>query len=99
MSQLDQLKQFTTIVADTGEFEEIKKYHPTDATTNPSLIFAASRMPEYQFLIQEAVQYGKKQSSARAEQITQASDKVLANFGLEILKIIPGRASTEVDAR
>ncbi len=99
MNKLDQLKTMTTIVADTGEFEEIKKYHPTDATTNPSLIFAASRMPEYQFLIQEAVQYGKKQSSRRAEQITLALDKVFVNFGLEILKIIPGRVSTEVDAR
>jgi transaldolase len=99
MNKLDQLKKMTTIVSDTGEFEEIKKYHPTDATTNPSLIFAASSMPEYQFLIQEAIQYGKKNGKSREEQKKLAMDKVFVNFGLEILKIVPGRVSTEVDAR
>lgn len=99
MSKLDQLKKFTTIVSDTGEFEEIKKYHPTDATTNPSLIFKASSMPQYQFLIQDAVIYGKKKGKSPKDTLEHAMDKVFINFGLEILKIIPGRVSTEVDAR
>ncbi len=99
MNKLDQLKQMTTIVADTGEFEEIKKYHPTDATTNPSLIFAASSMPEYLPLIQEAVEWGKKKGGSGEGQKKLILDKVFVNFGLEILKIIPGRVSTEVDAR
>lgn len=99
MSKLDQLKQLTTIVADTGEFEEIKKYHPTDATTNPSLILAAATKPEYQFLIQEAIQWGKKQASTSKDQLEAVIDKVFVNFGIEILKIVPGRVSTEVDAR
>ncbi|HSW86902.1 MAG TPA: transaldolase [Rhabdochlamydiaceae bacterium] len=99
MNKLEQLKKMTTIVADTGEIEEIKKYLPTDATTNPSLIFAASSKPEYQFLIQEALQFGKKNGKSREEQKHLALDKVFVNFGLEILKIVPGRVSTEVDAR
>jgi transaldolase len=99
MNQLEQLKKMTTIVADTGEIEEIKKHHPTDATTNPSLILAASTKPEYQFLIEEAVTFGRKKGKTRQEQLCHAFDKVCVNFGLEILKIIPGRVSTEVDAR
>ena len=99
MNQLEQLKKMTVIVSDTGEIEEIKKYHPTDATTNPSLILAASTKPEYQFLIEEALVYGKKHGKNRADQLAHAMDKVFVNFGLEILKIIPGRVSTEVDAR
>jgi len=99
MNKLEQLKKLTTIVADTGEFEEIKIYHPTDATTNPSLILAASSKPEYQFLIEEAIQYGKKSGKASKEQLTMILDKVFVNFGMEILKIVPGRVSTEVDAR
>ncbi len=89
----------TTIVADTGEFEEIKKYLPTDATTNPSLILAASSKPEYQFLIQEAIQWGKREAKNPHELMEQILDKLFVNFGLEILKIVPGRVSTEVDAR
>lgn len=99
MNKLEQLKKLTTIVADTGEFEEIKKYLPTDATTNPSLIFAASSKPEYQFLIEEAIQWGKKHAKNPQETKEQVIDKVFVNFGLEILKIVPGRVSTEVDAR
>jgi transaldolase len=99
MKKLDQLKKTTTIVADTGEFEEIKKFHPQDATTNPSLILAAATKPEYQFLIEEAIQYGKKVSSQPKEQLEKILDKIFVNFGLEILKIVPGRVSTEVDAR
>ncbi len=99
MNQLEELKKMTTIVADTGEIEEIKKYHPTDATTNPSLILAASTKPEYQFLIEEALTFGRKKGKNRLEQLSHAFDKVCVNFGLEILKIVPGRVSTEVDAR
>ena len=99
MNKLEQLKKFTTIVSDTGEFEEIKKYHPTDATTNPSLILAASTKPEYQFLIEEAITWGKKQGKTKPEQLEFALDRVFVNFGLEILKVISGRVSTEVDAR
>jgi transaldolase len=99
MSKLEKLKKFTTVVSDTGEFEEIKKYHPTDATTNPSLILAAASKPDYQFLIEEALVYGQKHGKSKPEQLTLAMDKVFVNFGLEILKIVPGRVSTEVDAR
>lgn len=99
MNQLEQLKKMTTIVADTGEIEEIKKFHPTDATTNPSLILAASTKPEYQFLIEEAIVFGQKMGKNKHEQLSHAFDKVCVNFGCEILKIVPGRVSTEVDAR
>lgn len=99
MNKLDQLKKLTTIVSDSGEFEEIKNYHPTDATTNPSLILAASSKPEYQFLIEEAIQSGKKASGSSTQILDSILDKIFVNFGLEILKIIPGRVSTEVDAR
>ncbi len=99
MNQLEQLKKMTVIVADTGEIEEIKKYHPTDATTNPSLILAASTNPAYQFLIEDALSFGRKKGKTHQEKVMHAFDKVCVNFGLEILNIIPGRVSTEVDAR
>ncbi|HUD00840.1 MAG TPA: transaldolase [Rhabdochlamydiaceae bacterium] len=99
MNKLDQLKKFTTVVSDSGEFEEIKIYHPTDATTNPSLILAAASKPDYQFLIEEAITYGNKHGKTKPEKLTLAMDKVFVNFGIEILKIVPGRVSTEVDAR
>lgn len=99
MSKLEQLKKLTTVVADTGEFEEIKKYKPTDATTNPSLILAAANKPEYKPLILDAISYGKEKGSMREEILAHAMDKVFVNFGLEILKVVPGRVSTEVDAR
>jgi len=98
-SALDQLKSFTTVVADTGDFEAIKKYKPTDATTNPSLILAAAKMPQYQHLIKEAVQFGKKGGTNLNEQVEAAIDKLFVLFGCEILEIVPGRVSTEVDAR
>lgn len=98
MNKLEALKKQTTIVADTGEIEQIKLYKPTDATTNPSLIFKASSLPEYQFLIQDAIEYGKKGKTDK-EKLSLALDKVFVNFGIEILKIVPGRVSTEVDAR
>ena len=96
MNQLDQLKKFTTVVADTGDFETLKQYGPTDSTTNPSLIFAASQQPQYQHLIDDAIQYGKAKGD---KSLSHALEKVFVNFGIEILKIIPGRVSTEVDAR
>ncbi len=99
MSKLNQLKKMTTIVSDTGEFEEIKKYHPTDATTNPSLILAAADMSEYHYLVEDGIQYGKKMGKNPKEELTLITDKIFVNFGLEILKIVPGRVSTEVDAR
>lgn len=99
MNLLEQLKKFTTIVSDTGEFEEIKKYHPTDATTNPSLILAAAEKPEYQHLLDDAIKFGKKEGTTKGGQKSHALDKAFVNFGCEILKIVPGRVSTEVDAR
>ncbi|KAJ1913508.1 sedoheptulose-7-phosphate:D-glyceraldehyde-3- phosphate transaldolase [Mycoemilia scoparia] len=98
-SFLDQLKQHTTVVADTGDFNSIAAYKPTDATTNPSLILAASGKPEYASLIDQAIQYAKSKSSNVDEQIEFAFDKLLILFGTEILKIVPGRVSTEVEAR
>ncbi|OXA52878.1 Transaldolase [Folsomia candida] len=98
-SSLEQLKSYTTVVADTGDFEAIKKYKPTDATTNPSLILAAAKMPQYQKLIDESIAYGKKNGKTTEEQIESAADKLFVSFGIEILKIVPGRVSTEVDAR
>jgi len=77
----------------------IEQYKPTDATTNPSLLLAASKMPEYKHLLEKAVQHGKSTGSTLEEQVTEAMDKLFVLFGLEILKIIPGRVSTEVDAR
>jgi len=96
MNQLEQLKKITTVVADTGDFEALQQYQPTDSTTNPSLIYAASQKPQYSHLIDEAIQYGKGKKDNVTDHIM---DKVFVNFGLEILKIVPGRVSTEVDAR
>ncbi len=99
MSQLDELKKYTTIVADTGEIEQIRKYRPTDATTNPSLVLAAASMPAYRPLVEEAVSFAKQKASSLPAQLHLALDRVFVNFGVEILKIVPGRVSTEVDAR
>jgi len=99
ISCLDILKQHTTVVADTGDFEAMKKYKPTDATTNPSLILAAATMPQYKAVVDKALQYGKENGSTLKEQVEAALDKIVVLFGSEILKIVPGRVSTEVDAR
>ncbi|MDD8059406.1 MULTISPECIES: transaldolase [Shewanella] len=96
---LAQLKSFTTIVADTGDIEAIKRYQPEDATTNPSLILKASQIPEYAPLIDDAIAWAKTQSSSIEQQIEDAGDKLAVNIGVEILKLVPGRISTEVDAR
>ncbi|WP_432717570.1 transaldolase [Haemophilus haemolyticus] len=98
-TQLDSLRQMTVVVADTGDINAIKKYQPQDATTNPSLILSASALPQYAPLIDEAVAYAKAQSHDKAQQLIDAEDKLAVNIGLEILKIVPGRISTEVDAR
>jgi transaldolase len=99
LNKLEELKKITTIVADTGEIDEIKRYKPTDATTNPSLILQAAEKDEYQPLLEEAIKYGRNKGTIREDQVKLALTKVFVNFGLEILKIIPGRVSTEVDAR
>lgn len=98
-SSLDQLKASgTTVVCDSGDFATIEKYKPQDATTNPSLILAAAKKPEYAPLIDAAVEYGKKNGSTIDEQVDASLDRLLVEFGKEILKIVPGRVSTEVDA-
>ncbi|KAI9320554.1 transaldolase [Dichotomocladium elegans] len=99
MSVLEQIKQYTIIVADSGDFETIAQYKPQDATTNPSLILAASQKAQYSALIDDAVAYGRAKGGSSKEQLDWAMDKLLVNFGCEILKIVPGRVSTEVDAR
>ena len=99
MNQLDLLKKMTVVVADTGDFNQLRQFSPTDATTNPSLIYAASQQPQYHHLIDEAVRFGKSHGKTAQQQLFSALDKVFVNFGLEILKIVPGRVSTEVDAR
>lgn len=98
-SLLSQLKDMTTIVADTGDVEAIKSVKPVDATTNPSLLLKASTLPQYAPLIEESIAYAKKQGGSKAEQVEHAADKLAVLIGLEILKHVPGRISTEVDAR
>lgn len=99
MNQLDQLKQFTTVVADTGDFESIRQFSPQDATTNPSLIFKAVSQPEYAPLLDQAVAECKRADLPREELICDIIDDLLTIFGEKILQIVPGRVSTEVDAR
>jgi transaldolase len=99
LNQLDQLKKFTVVVADTGDFESMKEYKPRDATTNPSLILAAASKTEYGYLVDKAVTDRKSSGLTGSKQIEDIIDNVLVNFGMEILKIVPGRVSTETDAR
>ena len=96
-TQLDQLKQFTVVVADTGDFASLKQFAPRDATTNPSLILKAAQMPEYQFLVDQAVADNQTKFSGK-ELLAHVLDDLLILFGVEILKIVPGRVSTETDA-
>ncbi|TLD06893.1 hypothetical protein PgNI_10801 [Pyricularia grisea] len=99
-NSLDQLKSSgTTVVCDSGDFATIGKYKPQDATTNPSLILAASKKAEYAKLIDDAIAYAKKQGGSVNDQVDASLDRLLVEFGKEILKIIPGKVSTEVDAR
>ncbi len=96
---LDQLKSMTAIVADTGDIEAIRHHHPEDATTNPSLLLKAVALPEYGPLIDDAIVWAKAQGNQAEQQIHDATDKLAVDVGLEVLKIVPGRVSTEVDAR
>jgi transaldolase len=99
LSQLEQLKTMTTVVADTGDIEAIAKFSPMDATTNPSLLLKAAAIPAYQNLLTEAVNWAKSQTKDKAIEVSLAVDKLSVLIGLEILAIVPGRISTEVDAR
>jgi len=98
-TQLDSLKEFTTVVADTGDFASMQEYQPQDATTNPSLILQAASKPEYRGLVEQAVKEQKNSGKSGDALIEAILDRVLILFGIEILKIVPGRVSTEVDAR
>ena len=99
LSQLEQLKRFTKVVADTGDFETIRDFKPQDATTNPSLIFAAAQKNEYGHLLEEVLVNRKNSGLTGAAQIEDAIDHLLVSFGTQILHIVPGRVSTETDAR
>jgi len=98
VSQLDQLKQFTKVVADTGDFATLKEYAPQDATTNPSLILKAAQMPGYKSLVEKAISDNRKPGVSGEALLGQIMDDLLVLFGFEILKIVPGRVSTETDA-
>jgi transaldolase len=99
---LDQLREMTVVVADTGDIEAIEAYMPRDATTNPSLITAAAQMPKYQSIVDETLKQARQDlgtGAVAAQVVTLAFDRLAVSFGLKILEIIPGRVSTEVDAR
>lgn len=98
-NKLEQLRKLTTVVADTGDIEAIRKYQPEDATTNPSLILKAAQIEDYAPLIDQAIAYAKSQSGDKAQQVQDACDMLSVNIGKEILTTVPGRISTEVDAR
>ncbi len=96
---LEQLKSMTAIVADTGDIEAIRRHTPEDATTNPSLLLKAAILPEYAPLIEDSIAWAKSQSIHHEQQANDAMDKLAVDVGLEVLKIVPGRISTEVDSR
>lgn len=98
-TQLDALREMTVVVADTGDIDAMKQYRPQDATTNPSLILSASALPQYASLIDDAIAYAKCHAVDLDAQLVLAQDKLAVNIGVEILKLVPGRISTEVDAR
>ena len=99
LNQLDQLKKFTKVVADTADFESIKEFKPQDATTNPSLVYAATQKEQYAHLLKEVLADRKKSGLSGAAQIEDICDHLLVQFGCDILEIVPGRVSTETDAR
>jgi transaldolase len=99
MNLLDQLKTYTTVVADTGDFESISKFTPADATTNPSLIYAAAQNEKYRHLVQDSISYAERKAKNHETRLIECLDRLAVNFGIETLKIVPGRVSTEVDAR
>ena len=98
MTLLDSLKRYTTVVADTGDLEAIAEHRPQDATTNPSLLYQAAQLPRYEHLLEDAIQHALQAPGDRAARAEAFMDKLLVSFGCEILKIVPGRVSTEVDA-
>lgn len=97
-SKLDQLAKMTTIVADTGDIEAVRRLKPIDCTTNPTLILKAAEMPAYADLVNEAVTWGKAQAGTKAARINAVCDRLAVTFGAELSKLVPGRVSTEVDA-
>src|SRR6266852_7847338 len=99
LNQLEQLKKFTKVVADTGDFESIRDFKPQDATTNPSLIYAATQKPQYVHLLDEVIADRKTTGLSGSAQIEDIIEHLLVKFGCEMLKIVPGRVSTETDAR
>ena len=99
LNQLEQLKKFTKVVADTADFESMKEFKPQDATTNPSLVYAATQKPEYAHLVEEVIADRKKSGLKGQAQIEDICDHLLVQFGTDILQIVPGRVSTETDAR
>src|SRR5438309_11405485 len=99
LNQLEQLKKFTKVVADTADFESIKEFKPQDATTNPSLVYAATQKPQYSHLLEEVLADRKKSGLSGAAQVEHIIDHLLVQFVCDILEIVPGRISTETDAR
>jgi transaldolase len=99
LNQLDQLRKFTKVVADTADFESIKEFKPQDATTNPSLVYAATQKPQYAHVVEEVLADRKKSGLSSHDQIEDICDHLLVQFGCDILEIVPGRVSTETDAR
>src|SRR5690349_11421309 len=97
-NQLEQLKQFTKVVADTGDFASLKQYAPQDATTNPTLIMKAATLPEYSYLLDQAIADNRQSGLSGKAQVARVLDHLLVLFGVEILKVVPGRVSTETDA-
>ncbi len=99
MTKLDQLKTMTTVVADTGDFESIAQYRPQDATTNPSLLYKAAQLPQYRPLVEDAVAFGMAKGTDSETRTRWTMERLAVNFGAEIVKVVPGRVSTEIDAR
>src|SRR5437763_6578108 len=99
LNQLEQIKKFTKVVADTADFESIKDFKPQDATTNPSLVYAATQKEQYGHLLDEVLKDRKKSGLSGHDQIGDICDHLLVQFGTDILEIVPGRASPETDAR
>src|SRR5467141_4370984 len=99
LNQLEQVKKFTKVVADTADFESIKEFKPQDATTNPSLVYAATQKPQYAHVVEEVLADRKKSGLSGHDQIEDICDHLLVQFGCDILQIVPGRVSTETDAR
>jgi transaldolase len=97
-SKLDQLRTMSSVVADTGDIDLIRQYRPEDCTTNPSLILKAAQKPEYTALVDEAVHWASRKAGTQEVRIAAACDRIAVNFGEQLLKVIPGRVSTEVDA-